>query len=91
MDLAEHGTQVSFARAAGLSRELAGTTATAGQAHHALADTAALLSGTDGTRGPGHPSPDVVMLDGTGARAGTNTRVGVHLALGLTGRSGLAG
>jgi hypothetical protein len=32
VDLAELGTQVSFARAAGLSRELAGTTATAGQA-----------------------------------------------------------
>jgi hypothetical protein len=89
VDLAELGTQVSFARAAGLSRELAGTTATAGQAHNAVADTAALLTGTDGTLGPGHPSPDVVMLDGTGARAGTNKNgVGVHLALGLTGRSG---
>ncbi|HKR52177.1 MAG TPA: hypothetical protein VJT72_21880 [Pseudonocardiaceae bacterium] len=75
-----------------MSRELAGTTATAGQAHHALADTAALLAGVDGTLGPGHPAPDVVMLDGTGARAGTNrNEVGVHLALGLTGRSGPAG
>ncbi len=33
-----------------------GTTATAGQAHNALADTAALLTGTDGTLGPGHPT-----------------------------------
>jgi hypothetical protein len=82
VNLAELGTQVSFARAAGLSRELAGTTATAGKAHHALADTAALLTGTDGTLGPGHPSPEVVMLDGTGARTGANKNaVGVHLAL----------
>ncbi|MGH3791635.1 MAG: ISH6 family transposase [Pseudonocardiaceae bacterium] len=89
VDLAELSTQVSFARAAGLSRQLAGTTATAGQAHNALADTAALLTGADGTLGPGHPSPDVVLFDGTGARAGTSKNgVGVHLALGLTGRSG---
>jgi hypothetical protein len=92
VDLAELGTQVSFARAAGLSRELAGTAATAGQAHNALADTAALLSGTDGTLGSGHPCPEVVQLDGTGARAGRNKNgVGVHLAIGLTGRSGPAG
>lgn len=33
--------------------------------------------------GPGHPSPEVVMLDGTGARAGANKNgVGLHLALG---------
>jgi hypothetical protein len=89
VDLAELGTQVSFARAAGLSRGLAGTTATAGQAHNAVADMTALLSGAQGTLGPGHPSPEVVQLDGTGARAGTSTNgVGVHLALGLTGRSG---
>jgi hypothetical protein len=92
VDLAELSTQVSFARAAGLSRQLAGTTATAGQAHNALADTAALLTGADGTLGPGHPAPEVVQLDGTGARAGTSKNgVGVHLALGLTGRSGPAG
>jgi hypothetical protein len=92
VDLAELGTQVSFTRAAGLSRELAGTTATAGRAHNALADTAALLSGTDDTLRPGHPSPDVVMLDGTGARVGANKNgVGVRLALGLPGRSGPTG
>ena len=91
VDLAELSGQVSFARAAGLSRELAGTTATAGQAHNALADTAALLTGADGTLGPGHPAPEVVMLDGTGARAGRGKNgVGVHLALGLSGRSGPA-
>ncbi|MGH3838757.1 MAG: ISH6 family transposase [Pseudonocardiaceae bacterium] len=89
VDLAELGTQVSFARAAGLSRQLAPTTATAGQAHNSLADTAALLTGADGTLGPGHPSPDVVGFDGTGARAGTNKNgVGANLAIGLTGRSG---
>ena len=84
VNLAELGTQVSFARAAELSRQLAGTTATAGQAHNALADTAALLTGTDGTLGPGHPSPDVVMLEGTGARAGTNKkRSGCSLGAGV--------
>jgi hypothetical protein len=51
---------------------------------------APLLSGTEGTLGPGHPSPDVVILDGPGARAGANKNgVDVHLARGLTGRSGL--
>ncbi|MGH4018215.1 MAG: hypothetical protein ACRDT0_03005 [Pseudonocardiaceae bacterium] len=30
---------------------------------------AALLTGQDGTLGPGHPAPDVVAFDGTGARA----------------------
>jgi transposase-like protein len=39
--------------------------------------------------GPGHPAPKVVLLDGTGARAGDKTNgVGVNLAIGLTGRSG---
>jgi hypothetical protein len=91
VDLAELSSQVSFARAGQLSCELAGTTATPGQAHNAVADMAALLTGQDGTLGPGHPSPDVVAFDGTGARAGANKNgVGVHLALGLTGRSGPA-
>ena len=89
VDLAELDTQVSFARTGQISRELAGTSATAGQAHNAVADLAGLLSGADGTLGPGHPSRDVVVFDGTGARAGTTKNgVGMHLALGLTGRSG---
>ncbi|MGH8774315.1 MAG: hypothetical protein ACRDWI_03810 [Jiangellaceae bacterium] len=71
VDLAELGVQMSFARAARVDRELAGTGATAGQAHHALADVAALLTGSDGTLGPAHPAPEVVLLDGTGVRAGT--------------------
>ena len=172
LDLAELGTQMSYARAAVLDRQLAGTCATAGQAHNAMADTAALLTGASadepdddsgphepdgpdedgpdedepeqvghggdgpatgagdgrpgsgaagaggvgsgagesfaaqpgpsgpgsgpvcaGVRmpvlGPGHPAPKVVLLDGTGARAGDKTNgVGVNLAIGLTGRSG---
>lgn len=91
VDLAELSTQVSFARAGQLSRELAGTSATGGQAHNAVADLAALLTGTDGALGPGHPAPDVVQLDGTGVRAGPNrTGTATHVAIGLTGRSGRA-
>src|SRR5664280_2888229 len=161
LDLADLGTQMSYARAAVLDRQLAGTCATAGQAHNAMADTAALLTGAgshepdepdgpderdgpDGSPegrgsqesdpsavadagavvgvgsvagesfmarptpggprsspacadapvpvlGPGHPAPKVVLLDGTGARAGDKTNgVGVNLAIGLTGRSGPA-
>ena len=92
VDLAGLSTQVSFARAGQISRELAGTSATAAQAHNAVADMAVLLTGQDGTPGPGHPAPDVVALDGTGARAGANRNgVGAHLAVGLTGRPGPAG
>ena len=92
VDLAELSTQVSFARTGQISRELAGTGATGGQAHNAVADMAALLTGDDGALGPGHPSPDVVQLDGTGVRAG-DKRLGTaaHVAVGLTGRSGPTG
>ena len=147
LDLAELGTQMSFARAARVDAELAGTGATAGQVHNAIADVAALLTGGHepepddrpdddrpddlapgggatggevsgagvvesvagqsltaassaggrpgwrGVRvpvlGPAHRAPTVVMLDGTGARAGDRTNgVAVNLAVGLTGRSG---
>src|SRR5674476_524407 len=196
LDLAELGTQMSFARAGRVDAELAGTSATAGQAHNAMADVAALLTGghepepdddqpvadephepdePDADRpeddqpeddqppvadadaadepgdgqpggdqpgdgqpggdqpggdqpgaaaaggggsiagqsftaksgagerlecrvvgvpvlGPGHLSPKVVMLDGTGGRAGDKTNgVPVNLAIGLTGRSGPVG
>src|SRR5664279_2974330 len=170
LDLAELGTQMSFARAGRVDAELAGTSATAGQAHNAMADVAALLTGGhepepdddqpeddqpavadadaaaepgDGqpggdqpggdqpggdqpgaaaaggggsvagqsftaksgagerlecrvvgvpVLGPGHLSPKVVMLDGTGGRAGDKTNgVPVNLAIGLTGRSGPVG
>lgn len=81
VDLAELGTQMSFARAA---RELAGTSATPGQAHGAVADVAALMTGPKGTFGAGHHSPDVVMWDGTGVRAGTGKNgTGAYLAIGL--------
>src|SRR5674536_294522 len=52
LDLAELGTQMSVARACRVDAELAGTSATAGQAHNAMSDVAALLTG-------GHePEPD---------------------------------
>jgi hypothetical protein len=101
VDLAELGTQMSFARAARLDAQLAGTAATAGQAHNALADVAAILTGpTDpdapegaiGVLGPAHPGPDVVLLEGTGVRAGDRKNgCGAYLAIGLTGRTGPAG
>jgi hypothetical protein len=151
LDLAELGTQMSFARSGAVDRILAGTDATAGQAHQAMADLAAILAG-DGEPVPGQPgeqghdddpagqgdgphdptggtgggaaevpdpvaptagasagdgrsffadptrvlgpaitNPPVVMLDGTGARAGRKSNgVAVNLAIGLTGRSGPA-
>src|SRR5664279_3515884 len=55
LDLAELGTQMSFARAGRVDAELAGTSATAGQAHNAMADVAALLTG-------GHVGHGVVGL-----------------------------
>ena len=72
VDLADLSTQVSFARAGQISAELAGTSATGRQAHNAVADVAALLTGTDSTLGAGHPRPDVMQLDGTEVRAETN-------------------
>ena len=44
VDLAELGSQMSFARAARIDDQLAGTGASAGQAHNALADVAAILA-----------------------------------------------
>jgi hypothetical protein len=91
VDLAELGTQMSSARAARTDSELAGTEATAGQAHNALADVAAVLA-PEGELGPAHGAPDVVLLDGTGVRAGSKKNgTGANLAIGLTGRSGPAG
>ncbi len=81
-----------YARAAGISADLAGTGATPGQAHGALADIAALLSAADGTLESEHPGPPVVLLDGTGVRAGkAKNGTGANLAIGLTGRCGPAG
>jgi hypothetical protein len=156
LDLAELGTQMSFARSAAVDRLLAGTDATASAAHRAMADLAAVLAsdgepepalpedhndsydndghddsdsdgsdgdgrgergghgdarvGDPGTAGPGAGDgraffrdpprvlgpaitrPLVVLLDGTGARAGAKKNgVPVNLAIGLTGRSGPPG
>lgn len=91
VDLGGLAAQMSFARAGRVSRELAGTGATAGQVHGATADLAALLA-PDGTLGAATGTPQVVLLDGTGARAGTRKNgVAVNVAIGLTGRSGPAG
>lgn len=56
--------------------------------HSAAADVAALLTGTHGTLVPEHARSDVVVLDGTGVRAGDN-RLGItaFVTAGLTGRS----
>jgi hypothetical protein len=55
LDLAELGTQMSFARSAAVDRLLAGTGATATTAHQSMADLAAVLAG-DGQPEPGLPS-----------------------------------
>jgi hypothetical protein len=85
LTLSELSTQVSYGRAAAVADELAGMPATAPRAHAALADIAGLL----GDLPPAVVDPEVVLLDGTGARAGgQRLGVGVHLAVGLTGRGG---
>jgi hypothetical protein len=83
--LSQLSTQVSYGRAAKVADDLAGMPATAPRAHAALADIAGLL----GDLPPAVADPEVVLLDGTGARAGGNRLgVGVHLAVGLVGRGG---
>ncbi len=60
LDLAELGTQMSFARAARMDCELAGTSATPGQAYNAMADLAGLgpvATGPSPTRTPRSPTP----------------------------------
>jgi hypothetical protein len=84
IDLAALASQMSFGRAAAISRGY-GVPATKGQAHHAVADAAAAL-GALGSTATGHP---VVLLDGTGVRAGPNPRgTSCNLAIGLNGRRG---
>jgi hypothetical protein len=85
LQLAELGTQVSYGRTANIAEQIGGMPATAPRAHAALADIAGLL----GDLPPAVVDPEVVLLDGTGARAGGNRLgVGVHLAVGLIGRRG---
>lgn len=70
VDLAETATDMSYGRTAGLHDRLTAATPSAGQAHAAIADVAAML----GDLGPAEVNPRVVLLDGTGVRAGTNRR-----------------
>lgn len=89
LDLSDLGLQMSFHRAAAISTSL-GVPATAGQAHHALADVAGLVA-PEGVLGPAEgttPAP-VVLIDGTGVRAGKR-RLGTscNLVFGIDARHG---
>jgi hypothetical protein len=88
IDLAELAAQMSFERSATTARSLSARPASTGGAHRALADVAAMLA-PDGRLGPGVDHADVVILDGTGVRAGPR-RLGAdcNVAIGLVGRSG---
>lgn len=88
LDLAELSSQMSFRRAAGVAETLSGRRASGGGAHQSMADIAAVLA-PEGMLGPAVGQADVVILDGTGVRAGTR-KLGAdcNLAIGLTGRSG---
>src|SRR5215210_1430493 len=89
VELAELSTQMSFAQAGAVAASF-GLPGSAGRAHSAVADLAPLLDGIgcpDLPQAPGRA--DVVVLDGTGMRAGRR-RLGVNcnIALGLSGRGG---
>jgi len=89
VDLAELGLQMSFHRAAAIATTL-GVPATAGMAHHALADVAGLLA-PDGAVGPADPAAPakVVLIDGTGVRAGDRRLgTGCNVALAIDARTG---
>jgi hypothetical protein len=88
-ELAELASQMSFARAGAIAAGF-GVPGSAGRAHAAVADLAPLLDGigcADLPQAPG--GADVVILDGTGMRAGRR-RLGVdcNIALGITARTG---
>lgn len=85
IDLAETATHMSYGRTAATHTRLTGAAPTGSQAHAAIADIAAIL----GDLAPATTRVPVVMLDGTGVRAGDRKLgVGAHLAVGLSGRSG---
>ena len=89
IELAELASQMSFARAGAVAASF-GVPGSAGRAHAAVADLAPLLEGIGRPGAPGAPGgADVVILDGTGMRAGSR-RLGVNcnIALGVTARSG---
>lgn len=88
VELAELASQMSFSRAGAIAAGF-GLPASAGRAHHAVADVAARLDSVGDPDAGGPARADVVVLDGTGMRA-TGRRLGVdcNIALGLTGREG---
>ncbi len=89
VELAELASQMSFARAGAVAAGF-GLPGSAGRAHQAVADLAPLLDGIGCAELPQAPRrADVVLLDGTGMRAGRR-RLGVdcNIALGITARSG---
>jgi hypothetical protein len=89
VELAELASQMSFARAGAVAASF-GLPGSAGRAHAAVADLAPLLAGVGRPEAAGSPTgADVVILDGTGMRAGSR-RLGVtcNIALGVTGRAG---
>lgn len=88
IDLAELAAQMSFERSAATARSLSARPVSAGGAHQAVADVAAMLA-PDGRLGPAVDHADVIILDGTGVRAGP-LRLGAdcNVAIGLVGRSG---
>jgi hypothetical protein len=88
LDLAELAAQMSFHRAASLAGDLSGRQASSGGAHQSMAEIAGMLT-PGGTLGSAVAGADVVILDGTGVRAGP-LRLGAdcNLAIGLVGRSG---
>src|SRR3954451_12273574 len=89
VELAELASQMSFARAGAVAASF-GLPGSAGRAHSAVADMAPLLTEVGQPDASGAPAgADVVLLDGTGMRAGSR-RLGVNcnIALGVTGRSG---
>jgi hypothetical protein len=90
LDLAELASQMSFARSASTAELLSARSATGAAAHRAVADVAGALA-PGGALGPAVGQADVVILDGTGVRAGP-LRLGAacNMAIGLVGRSGPA-
>jgi len=88
LDVAELAAQMSFQRASDVARGLSARSASPGGAHRAVAEVAAWLA-PEGRLDSAVAHADVVILDGTGVRAGP-LRLGAdcNLAVGLTGRSG---
>lgn len=69
LDPAELASQMSFPRSAVTAGALSARRATGGGAHRAVADVAGILAPGEVLR-PAVAQADVVILDGTGVRAG---------------------